>query len=206
MGRMDAGRDGLTAKEDPGGIGRVKKEETMPFSAGNFQKNIETRIEGPLRDELIRACQVYVTLTRPKEKAGCIRQMMAALDREAGADTRKGIMQACGRSCLCASVIEKARRLQAGAQNLDELLDRLNRAHIGGGHLRRQGQAIHAAYDRCYCGSVSQTRQPFSATYCLCSCGWYRGLFEALLQRPVEVELLGSIIQGDENCQFLIHL
>jgi predicted ArsR family transcriptional regulator len=43
----------------------------------------------------------------------------------------------------------------------------------------------------------------FSATYC--SCGWYRQLFETLLDGPVEVELLGSIVQGDERCRFLIH-
>jgi len=59
-------------------------------------------------------------------------------------------------------------------------------------------------YERCYCGSVSQTKEPFSATYCYCSCGWYRQLFETLLERPVEVELLGSVIQGDENCRFKI--
>jgi hypothetical protein len=115
-------------------------------------------------------------------------------------------MEACSESCFGKSLLEKARRLQAGAQNLEQLLVQLNEAHIGGGHLQRQGNVIHATYDRCYCGSVSQSKVPFSATYCGCSCGWYRRLFEGLLNQPVEVELLGSIIQGNENCQFLIHL
>jgi hypothetical protein len=115
-------------------------------------------------------------------------------------------MEACGSSCISHSVMEKARRLQVDAQDLDDLLGRLNQAHIGGGHLQRQGDAIHATYDRCYCGSVSKSREPFSSTYCFCSCGWYRRLFEKLLHGPVEVELLCSILQGDENCQFLIHL
>jgi predicted hydrocarbon binding protein len=53
---------------------------------------------------------------------------------------------------------------------------------------------------------VSKTGEPFSATYCHCSCGWYRQLFETLLNGPVEVELLGSIAQGDEHCRFLIHI
>ena len=70
--------------------------------------------------------------------------------------------------------------------------------------MRRTDAGIEAAYDRCYCGSVSKTREPISATYCACSCGWYRQLFETLLGTAVEVELLESIIQGSERCRFLI--
>jgi hypothetical protein len=125
--------------------------------------------------------------------------MMDVLDRAVDEETRRLIMEACGRRCISASTLEKARRLQQEAQDLDDLLSRLNGAHIGGGHLQRKGDVIHAAYDRCYCGSVSKVSETFSATYCYCSCGWYRQLFETLLGRPVEVELLGSIIQGDER-------
>jgi hypothetical protein len=178
----------------------------MPFKAETFQKNVEQHITDPVRNELTQACHVYTTLTRPKEKTHCIHEMMEMLDRDADATTRRAIMEACGSNCISHSVIEKARRLQADAQDLDDLLGRLNQAHIGGGHLQLKGDAIHATYDRCYCGSVSKTREPFSSTYCFCSCGWYRRLFEELLHKPVEVELLCSIIQGNENCQFLIHL
>ncbi|MBN2460978.1 MAG: hypothetical protein JXB60_05170 [Candidatus Cloacimonetes bacterium] len=128
------------------------------------------------------------------------------LDREVDVNTRQLIMEACGHSCIGNSVIEKARRLLVDAQNLDDFLYRLNQAHIGGSHLQRRGETVHAVYYRCCCGSVSKTREPFSATYCHCSCGWYQRLFEALLNKPVEVELLGSIIQGNESCQFLIHI
>jgi hypothetical protein len=131
---------------------------------------------------------------------------MQVLDREVDQETRRMVMEACGRRCMSATTIKKARSLQQEARDLDGLLDRLNQAHIGGGYLEREGTVIRAAYDRCYCGSVSKTREPFSATYCHCSCGWYRQLFETLLDRQVEVELLGSIIQGDERCQFLIHI
>lgn len=178
----------------------------MPFNCEIFQKNVELHLPDPLKTELVQACQGYATLTRATEKLQCIREMMAMLDRGTDAATRRVIMEACSEGCFGKSVIEKARRHQASAQTLDELLVRLNEAHIGGGHLQRQGNAIHATYDRCYCGSVSKSKVPFSATYCGCSCGWYRRLFEALLNQPVEVELLGSIIQGNENCQFLIHL
>jgi hypothetical protein len=178
----------------------------MPFRASVFLDIVKSRIEGAAIDELARACADYAALATPQQKAKCIQRMMDVLDREVDEATRRSIMESCGRRRISASTLTKARRLQQGTQSLDDLLDQLNQAHIGGGHLRREGDVIHAAYDRCYCGSVSKTREPFSATYCHCSCGWYRQLFETLLDRPVEVELLGSIIQGDENCRFLIHI
>ncbi|MBN1815477.1 MAG: hypothetical protein JXA14_26830 [Anaerolineae bacterium] len=38
------------------------------------------------------------------------------------------------------------------------------------------------------------------------TCGWYRQRFETLLDGPVEIELPGAIVQGNENCRFLIHI
>jgi hypothetical protein len=176
----------------------------MPFNVKTFQTNAESWLDGPARDELVRACETYPSLTTGRQKARCIRGMMDVLDRSLDEATRQRIMEACGRCCIPASTLKKACRLRQQAQGLDDLLARLNAAHIGGGHLQRNGNVILATYDRCYCGSVSAARPPFSATYCQCSCGWYRQLFETLLERPVEVVLLGSIIQGDDRCRFLI--
>lgn len=178
----------------------------MPFRLQTFQGNVETCVEGVAKDKLSRACKAYATMTTPRQRTRCIGEMMGVLDREVDEETRRVIMEACGRRCIGASTLEKACRLQQEAHDLDDLLIRLNGTHIGGGHLQREGDVIHAAYDRCYCGAVSKVREPFSATYCHCSCGWYRQLFETLLHRPVEVELLGSIIQGDERCRFLIRV
>lgn len=184
----------------------MTRNDQMPFKVQAFQENVERWIEGAARDDLVRACKAFATLTIPQQKAQCIQGMMDVLDQEVDEKARQAIMEACGRRCIGASTLERARRLRKEAQSLDDLLSRLNEARIGGGHLQREGDVIHAAYDRCYCGAVSKTRKPFSATYCHCSCGWYRQLFEVLLDRQVEIELLGSIIQGDERCRFLIRI
>lgn len=178
----------------------------MPFKTQAFLESLNSHVEGAARDELARACESYTALTAPHQKARCIHWMMDVLDREVNQVTRQAILEACGRRCIGAGILEKALRLQKGSQDLDDLIGRLNAAQIGGGHLRREGDVIQATYERCYCGSVSHSRELFSDTYCHCSCGWYRQLFETLLERPVEVELLGSIIQGDERCEFAIRL
>jgi len=176
----------------------------MPFKPQVFQEAIEGRVSETTQEVLGQACNAYDTLTTPLQRARCIKGVIDVLDQAVDTSTRQAIMQACGRQCIGASVLDKARKLARTASDLDDLLAQLNQVHIGGGHLRREGDVIHARYDRCYCGSVNQTKEPFSPTYCHCSCGWYRQLFETLLERPVEVELCTSIIQGGENCQFRI--
>ena len=45
-----------------------------------------------------------------------------------------------------------------------------------------------------------------SATYCYCGAGFYKGIWEEILQQPVEVELLETVLQGDEVCKFAVYL
>jgi predicted hydrocarbon binding protein len=45
-----------------------------------------------------------------------------------------------------------------------------------------------------------------SGTYCNCSRGWAKALFEGALRRPVEVIKEQSIISGDKQCKFRIIL
>jgi hypothetical protein len=48
--------------------------------------------------------------------------------------------------------------------------------------------------------------QPVSPIFCNCSGGYYKNYWEAVLDQPVEVELLESVIKGDNVCRFALHL
>jgi hypothetical protein len=178
----------------------------MPFKAKIFQQEVDQLVQRETREELFNACDDYMTLTTPTQKAHFLHDLMDVFDQKVDAGTRREIMQACGRQCIGASTLKKARHFAREAKDIDDLLARMNAAHMGGGRLKRVGNVIHAGFDRCYCGSVSKTKKIFSPTYCQCSCGWYQQLFETLLEKPVQVDLLGSIIMGDPRCQFLVHI
>lgn len=60
----------------------------------------------------------------------------------------------------------------------------------------------------CHCPrirAVLQTSETISTTYCYCGAGFYKGIWEEILQRPVEVQVLQSVLKGDEVCQIAIH-
>ena len=61
----------------------------------------------------------------------------------------------------------------------------------------------------CHCPrirDVLKSPETISPTYCYCGAGFYKGIWEEILQQPVEVELLESLLKGDDVCKVAIHL
>ncbi|MGC1120449.1 MAG: DUF6144 family protein [Candidatus Methanofastidiosia archaeon] len=61
----------------------------------------------------------------------------------------------------------------------------------------------------CHCPRVRDAIQSgihVSSTYCYCGAGFYKGIWEYVLQKPVEVELLKSVLAGDDCCKIAIYL
>ena len=59
----------------------------------------------------------------------------------------------------------------------------------------------------CHCPRVRQvleTGGALPATYCYCGAGFYKGIWEEILQQPVEVEVLESVLAGGEVCTIAI--
>jgi len=159
-----------------------------------------------MREQLFLNREPFESLTTSTQTAKWIKRLMDDLSKEIGVENAKAVMEVCGQQCIGTSVTEKARMIRESSNDFDDLLDKLNQAHIGGGKLRRVGDVIYASYERCYCGSVSKTRLPISPIYCQCSCGWYKKLFETVFKKPVRVELIDSIIHGADTCQFRIYI
>ena len=61
----------------------------------------------------------------------------------------------------------------------------------------------------CHCPRVRdalENGETISPTYCYCGAGFYRAIWEEILQKPVEVEVLESVLDGGEVCKIAIRL
>jgi hypothetical protein len=61
----------------------------------------------------------------------------------------------------------------------------------------------------CHCPRVREAVQmqaTLSPIYCYCGAGFYKQMWERILQTKVTVEVLHSVLQGDQVCCFVIHL
>jgi effector-binding domain-containing protein len=58
----------------------------------------------------------------------------------------------------------------------------------------------------CHCALVRNNPGDVHPAFCYCGSGWYRQIWEGILRKPVRVEILKSLTNGDDVCQFAIHL
>jgi len=130
--------------------------------------------------------------------------LIAGLNEHVDEKTRATILEQCGRQCQSQSFIKKARGIYQKSKSIDEFLEKLEQAYK---HLHREGDKVYIVYPRCYCSQVNEIpKGKLSATYCNCSRGWAKALFEGALGRTVEVIMEKSIINGDNQCKFRILL
>ncbi len=62
-----------------------------------------------------------------------------------------------------------------------------------------------AAY--CFCPIIrGRLDQGMPVTYCYCGAGWFRQQWETATGKPVTVEVLTSVLKGEDACKFAVHL
>ena len=59
----------------------------------------------------------------------------------------------------------------------------------------------------CFCPLIrSKIDQGMPVDFCYCGSGWARQQWEGATGKPVRVEVLQSVLRGDEKCEFAVHL
>ena len=131
-----------------------------------------------------------------------IMSFIDGLDRNVDEETKAKILEQCGRQCQSQNFTKKARGIYQKSKNIDDFLDKLGQVYK---HLHREGDKIYIVYPRCYCTKVNKIpKGKLSWTYCNCSRGWAKALFEGALGRPVQVLREQTILHGDKQCKFQI--
>jgi predicted Zn-ribbon and HTH transcriptional regulator len=133
-----------------------------------------------------------------------ITSLIDSLDKSIDEKTRVEIFEQCGRRCQSQSFVKKTRKIRQQSKSDNEFIEKLSQVYK---HLHREGDSIYITYPRCYCSFVNKIPpRELSKTWCNCSRGWAKELFEGALDRSVEVVLEKSIVRGDDQCRFRILL
>ena len=120
-------------------------------------------------------------------------------------ETRLGIMERCGEACAEVGDLAVAKKIAEETDDVDEIVARANDEILWCGEWTREGNEISAVCDYCGCPLVRQGIVKLTGTFCYCSRGWVRAIFEALLKRLVKVELEKAIGLGDDVCKYTVH-
>ncbi len=150
--------------------------------------------------------EAATALTPCEEKAdfalGWITRFLESLDAEVPPPNRIALMEARGRSCARGGAIAAAKRCEG---DVDKLVSTIA-GWSGASEMRREGNRIRVAFTRCACPMVAEVTAPLSPTYCHCSVGWIKEMFETVSGSPVAVEVLETIKHGGTACRFDVRL
>ncbi len=143
---------------------------------------------------------------------GWVQRFFEAMERTLDDTSRQKLMMANGKSCFAAyagppkkqaspDALEKftAWIAQQGKEKGYSLEGKVISFEFVGS--AETGQA--SPENLCLC-PMAEAQKPgrISPTYCLCSVGYVKEMHERTLGRPVEVELVDSVLRGGKRCKF----
>ena len=112
------------------------------------------------------------------------------------------------RHCNCDYGITKASEMKAvlrRTNNFKEFAQKYNDLRRGG-KIQIDGGKLFYIFPRCYCACVKRIDKPISKTWCYCSLGFVKSLFERAFDSEVDVDLIETIKSGGTQCVFEVTL
>lgn len=131
-----------------------------------------------------------------------VKNLIDSIDAHLDEETKIRVMESCGRACARGGAVDAAKACQG---DLDKMLSTLKR-WVGKENVRKDGNVVHVVYDKCLCHLVAGGPPRLPDTYCYCSRGWLKEMFELVVGKPVDVDLTESIKRGGQKCRFTIQL
>jgi hypothetical protein len=143
---------------------------------------------------------------------GWVRRFFATIDRTLDGPTRRKLMIGNGQSCFAAHAGPP--KQQPGPDAVEKFLTWISekgkeRGYSIDGKVISFEFVASAETDQasprriCLCPMAEgQVPNKISPTYCLCSVGYVKEMHERRLGRPVEVELVDSVLRGGTRCRF----
>ena len=137
-------------------------------------------------------------------KAEYIREVIERIDEQLEEDTLVRLLHSC--NCLSKSKIKKGSELLKECKDIDLFFDELPKLRIAGTDIRKEKNGYIIVYDKCYCGMVKKTKTPISYTFCNCSRGYLKDFFEGVFKKPVQLDIINTVIHGANECIFRIYI
>lgn len=108
-----------------------------------------------------------------------------------------------GRCCIGLGYVRRAKDAAKGTKTTDEFLTNFEKVFP---ILQRDGDKVYVVFHECFCGVMKGFKGEVPESYCYCSVGWVREMFEQALGRPVVVKTESTVLRGGKECRLRVML
>lgn len=170
---------------------------------GRFVKILEKEVPKDIVMKIVKDSDKYNSYS-PNKKAEWWKDAVILMEKELGTEKAKDIMSICGSKCCGAGHRKTVRKKFEESDSIEEFLNKISNKGVT--YELVDKNTIVAEYERCFCGQVKGAETTFpDMTYCECGTEFNRQYFSSAFDKPIEVELIKSVISGSDGCKFLIH-
>ncbi len=196
-------------------------------------QNSERVLGEEAKRQIVQGSEELTVDSSVAERFQWVKGVMEQLQRLADENEQYDILSMCAH-VFPASQIEKLRRVYEGAHKrtgdmlkaVDAVIVFMGNDSGWGERPRREGRVIYSAkrprdpegYEKarneserrkayCFCPLVREhLDEGMPRAFCYCGAGWFRRQWEGAIGKPVTVEIVKSILAGDDLCEFAVHL
>lgn len=191
-----------------------------------LQKNLDRVLDNKEKSKsIMKHKELFSIETSKNEKAHWIKSVLKELDKVTNDYQKYDILSSCAHE-FSHKRIDKLRDIYVKTGDIDTVLEEMHKDYLWYENPARKGNAIYTTKipynlegyknaktldekkrNYCHCALVRDYwNEGISTTFCNCSAGWYRQIWEGILKKPVRIEILKTLLKGDETCEFAIHL
>ena len=191
-----------------------------------LQKNLERVLKDKEKSKnIMKHKELFNIETSQDEKAQWIKCVLKELDKVANNYQKFDILSSCAHE-FSQKRIDKLRDIYLESGDIDAVLEEMHNDFLWYENPTRRGRVIYTTkipynlegyknaktqedkkLNYCHCSLIRDYwNEGISPTFCNCSAGWYRQIWEGIIKKPVRIEILKSLLKGDEICEFAIHL
>jgi hypothetical protein len=171
---------------------------------GRFVKILEKEVQKDLMMKILKDSEKYNSYSSSK-KAEWWRDTVIRMENEIGIEKTKEILCQCGQKCCGQGHRKTVRKKFEESKSMKEFLEKISIKDVT--YELVDKNTIVAKYKRCFCGNVKMAKTTFpNLTYCECGTEFNRQYFSSAFDRSVDVELIQSVINGNNSCKYVIHI
>lgn len=191
-----------------------------------LEKSIDQILGSDIRNEIMKGREKSFTIESSyDDRIQWLKEMLDRLDLITDDEQKYEILSRCAHD-FSPKRIAYMKKIYQRTGNVDAVIKEMHQDNAWYEKPIRKGNKLYVSkvpvnqdgYDKaetleakkknyCHCPFINENLdKEISPTFCYCGTGWYRQQWEGIIERPVKIRILKSLLQGDDICQVEIIL